>query len=197
GPNTTQEKVLSAIPESVVALERKLNLGVKSIPYALLLTSFNNPRKTFHYYPFMDWFGKFIALPEVEELGELFCQAIDQSPDAPEVKRSVCDGSLVRDLCSPDDTSFILGRQEEGRWLFKLHADFFNTEGNRIRGRTSSTGMIVLTCINLPLKLANDPAYIYIAGLIEGHKEPDSKIAAHRHYLRPLVTEFETAWSRG
>ncbi|THU92395.1 hypothetical protein K435DRAFT_800503 [Dendrothele bispora CBS 962.96] len=35
GPNTTQEKVLSAIPESVVALERKLNLGVKSIPYAV------------------------------------------------------------------------------------------------------------------------------------------------------------------
>ncbi|THU77441.1 hypothetical protein K435DRAFT_877831 [Dendrothele bispora CBS 962.96] len=162
-----------------------------------LITSLNNPRKIFHYYPFFDWFGKFISLPEVEEYGEAFCKAIDKQPEAPDIKRSACDGSLVRDLRGPGDVSFILGRGEEGRWLFKLHADFFNTEGNRQRGRSSFTGLITLMCLNLPLKLANDPAYIYVAGLIEGPKEPEAKLAAHNHYLRPLITELEAAWTRG
>ncbi|THU95284.1 hypothetical protein K435DRAFT_666729 [Dendrothele bispora CBS 962.96] len=155
------------------------------------------PIKTFHYYSFLEWFGKFVALPEIEELGDRFCEAVEKSPIAPEDKSSFQDGSFIWELPAPNGSSFLMARGDEGRWLFKLHADFFNTKGMRIRGRSSSTGVMSLTCLNLPLKMANDPAYIYVPGLIQGPHEPPIKEAGHSHFLDPLVDELEIAYTRG
>ncbi|KAJ3766094.1 hypothetical protein FB446DRAFT_654305 [Lentinula raphanica] len=54
-----------------------------------------------------------------------------------------------------------------------------------------------MKCLNLPISMRNDPAYVYVPGLIQGPNEPNAKEAAHRHFLRPLITELETAYTRG
>ncbi|THU83949.1 hypothetical protein K435DRAFT_688521 [Dendrothele bispora CBS 962.96] len=168
-----------------------------SSPCGADLLQYNKPIKTFHYYSFLDWFGQFIALPEIEEYGDKFCQSIDECPVAPSTKASAKDGNFIRELKGPSGDLFIRDRGAEGRWLFKMYADFFNVEGNRIRGKTASTGLLGMMCLNLPLKMANDPAYIYIPGVIQGPQEPASKEAVHRHYLRPLVDDLVTAYVQG
>lgn len=74
---------------------------------------------------------------------------------------------------------FVTDQGEEGRWLFLFHADFFNIEGNCICGKANSTGVMALTCLNLPLEICNDPAYIYIPGIIQGPHEPNAIDAEH------------------
>ena len=56
---------------------------------------------------------------------------------------------------------------------------------------------MALTCLNLPLEICNDPAYIYIPGIIQGPHEPNAIDAEHWHYLRPLITDLEVAYTRG
>ena len=85
----------------------------------------------------------------------------------------------------------------QGRWFFLLYSDFFNIEGNLIGGKHSSTGVISLTCLNLPLHIRNDPAYTYVAGIIQGPHEPSAENAQHRQYARPLVDDLLAGYTRG
>ncbi|KAJ3738199.1 hypothetical protein EV360DRAFT_2354, partial [Lentinula raphanica] len=185
GPNLSQQKALADIPESISTVEQHFNLGATSTPYA-----WGRPIKTFHYYSFFEWFGRFIALPGIEQYGDEFCDIITQNPVAPQDRCDARDGTFVRQFQAADKTRFLADRGDEGRWLFMLHGDFFNVEGNRIRGSKRSTGVMGLTCLNLPLQMKNDPAYTYIPGIIQGPHEPPAKEAAHQHYLRPLITEL-------
>ncbi|KAJ3728474.1 hypothetical protein C8R42DRAFT_571526 [Lentinula raphanica] len=192
GPNLEQQRALADIPETIDTVEDHFNLN---IPCGTSLLKYNRPIKTFHYYPFSDWFGRFLALPGIQEIGETFCEEVTQNLHPPADKRDARDGTLIRQLQSADGSSFIADRGNEGRWLFVLHADSFNVEGNRIRGRSSSTGVMAMKCLNLPISMRNDPAYVYVPGLIQGPNEPNAKEAAHRHFLRPLITELETAYN--
>lgn len=81
--------------------------------------------------------------------------------------------------------------------MFLLYGDFFNVEGNRIGGKHASTGIISMTCVNLPLTICDDSAYGYHGGFIEGPHEPRAKEAHHRHYLHPLIDEFLVAYNHG
>ncbi|KAJ4492192.1 hypothetical protein C8J55DRAFT_556633 [Lentinula edodes] len=155
------------------------------------------PIKTYHAYSFYEWFGRFIAHPEIEEYGDRFCDEITSSEKIPDVKRDIKDGSFIHTFKGHNGKLFLADRGSEGRWLFLLHADFFNVEGNRIRGKTRSTGITSLVCLNLPLAMRNDPAWIFIPGLIQGKNEPDAKNAEHRHYWRLLIDEFSAGYSRG
>ena len=166
-------------------------------PCGALLLEDGKPIKSFEYYPFLDWFGRFITLPNIEAYGDRFCDDIAEREDAPPDKSEVSHGNFLYHLKDGDGQLFVADRGEEGRWLFLLHGDFFNIEGNHIRGKASSTGVMALTCLNLPLDIRNDPAYIYIPGIIQGPCEPNAKDAEHRHYLRPLITDLEAAYSRG
>lgn len=163
----------------------------------ILDSTTNKPKKLFHYYPFNDWFGKFIAQPGIEEYGDRFCEHISAHLDNPAVKYDSRDGSFVREFPAADGSLFVANRGSEGRWFFKFHADSFNYEGNRIRGAHKSTGVIALICLNLPLHQSNDPANVYLAGLIPGPTEPSVLEAAHRHYLRHLMTDLQIAYRQG
>ena len=232
GPNLEQQSALSDIPHSIPALESRLNLGIKTILYAVcpkcgfthppsyavesnkpaypktcsarattladpcgaVVTQDDRPVKCFEYYPFFEWFGRFITLPNIESYGDRFCDNVVSAGVPPINKSEVSHGSFVYQFKGSDGRLFVA---EEGRWLFLLHADFFNVEGNRIRGKSRSTGVMALTCLNLPLEIRNDPAYVYIPGIIQGPSEPNAKEAEHRHYLRPLVTDLKAAYTRG
>ncbi|KAJ3832146.1 hypothetical protein F5878DRAFT_495710, partial [Lentinula raphanica] len=68
-----------------------------------------------------------------------------------------------------------------------------------IRGRSSSTGLIAMSCLNLPLSICNDHAFVYIPGLYccKDGREPNAKNAETRHFLKPLVDEFLDGYMRG
>ncbi|KAJ4484240.1 hypothetical protein C8J55DRAFT_376999, partial [Lentinula edodes] len=155
------------------------------------------PIKTYHYYSFYEWFGRFIAHPEIEQYGDKFCDDVSATVEVPEVRRDFKDGTFVRSFKGHDGKLYITERGEEGRWLFLLFADFFNVEGNSLHGKTSSTGVTGLVCLNLPPAMRNNQAWVYIPGIIQGRQEPDAKQSEHRHYWRLLVTEFEAGYSRG
>ncbi|KAJ3846092.1 hypothetical protein EV368DRAFT_53230, partial [Lentinula lateritia] len=65
------------------------------------------------------------------------------------------------------------------------------------RGKKSSTGMIAMSCLNLPLEIRNDHTFLYIPGIIRGPCKPNAHDAEHRHYLKPLVDDVVKAYTRG
>lgn len=164
------------------------------------------------YYPFWDWFGRFIALPGIEDYGDRFCEEVSShNGEVPSDKRDATDGRFIHELCGPAGELFVADRGAEGRWLFVLNFDSFNAEGNRKRGRTSPTGQISMTCLNLPLPMRNDPAFIYISGIIRARRaqptngKPSSKIPSgpsstnseHRYFSRPLIDDLVVGYTRG
>ncbi|THU99067.1 hypothetical protein K435DRAFT_659700, partial [Dendrothele bispora CBS 962.96] len=197
GGTIEQNNAIRDIPETISTLETRLNLGISTVPYAVLLDDYDKPFKMFHYYPFFDWFGKFLSLPGIEEHGDRFCDHVIANPENSSDKRDARDGDYVRKFRADDGSLFVADRGEEGRWFFRLHADSFNVEGNRIRGATRSTGVLGLLCLNLPLHMTNDSAYVYLAGLIQGPNEPEPKEAAHSYYLQPLMRDLDLAYTRG
>ncbi|THH19101.1 hypothetical protein EUX98_g8839 [Antrodiella citrinella] len=157
----------------------------------------NKPIETFEYYPFFDWFGRLLALPGIVEHADRFCEAVSREPVAPAAKQNTWDGRIYRELPGHDGGLFIADRGGEGRWCFLLHGDFFNVEGNRIGGKHNSTGVMSMTCLNLPLGMRDDPAYTYVPGLIQGPYEPSAEEAHHSHFLRPLIDDLEAGYLRG
>ncbi|KAJ3816516.1 hypothetical protein F5880DRAFT_1494200, partial [Lentinula raphanica] len=159
------------------------------------LLSGGQPIKTFEFYSFLDWFGRFLALPGIGKYSEAFCEQIN-AEGPPMDKENTADGRFYYELRGPDGKLFVQERGSEGRWFFKLHSDFFNIEGNKIGGKHLSTGVISMTCLNLPPEMREDSAYVYLAGIISGPSEPDSKEAEHSHFIRPLVDELLIAYER-
>ncbi|THH28038.1 hypothetical protein EUX98_g6153 [Antrodiella citrinella] len=232
-PTLLQQNALDAIPDDMRTLEKRFNLDVKTVAYAVCptcaythepdhserdstypatctyrhypgsppcatpLLKHGKPIKLFHYYPFFTWFGRLLALPGMQAHGDAFCDAIAREPIAPDVKRETWDGSFYREFQGPDGRLFVSDRGAEGRWFFLLHSDFFNIEGTLVGGKHSSTGVMSMTCLNLPWQIRDDPAYTYIPGIIQGPHEPKVEDAQHRHYLRPLVDELVAGYERG
>ncbi|KAJ4473377.1 hypothetical protein C8J55DRAFT_393696, partial [Lentinula edodes] len=193
GTTDLQCKTLSDIPEDICQLERKFNLDVETTVYAVYS---GKPIKTFEVYPFLNWFGRFIALPGIAQYGEAFCEKIsDDHP--PECKESASGGRFYFELKGSDGRFFIRERGNKGRWFFKFHADFFNIKGNLHGGKHNSTGIMSMSCLNLPLEIREDQAYVYIPGIIQGPREPDAKTGAYNHYLRPIIDEMLIAYTRG
>ncbi|KAF9016481.1 hypothetical protein BDZ89DRAFT_1045762 [Hymenopellis radicata] len=92
---------------------------------------------------------------------------------------------------------FIRERGREDRFLHSMNVDFFNIEGNRIRGPVRSMGVISVLTYNIPGSHHDDPAYIYIPGLIPGITEPRAVLAHIRHYLVPFLEDLKIAYIRG
>ncbi|KAJ3805668.1 hypothetical protein F5876DRAFT_91409 [Lentinula aff. lateritia] len=166
GLNSDQEATLAGIPETIETLEGKFNLDVDCVPYAI-----------FKYYLFFDWFGKFLALPDIEEYGNKFCDTVCSHQTIPNDKTDQTDGRFFHEFHAHDGQLFIANRGEEGRWFFVFNADFFNVEGNYIRGKTSSTGMMAMSWI------------------IQGPHEPNAGDAEHCHYL-PLIDDLVKGFTR-
>ncbi|KAL1657951.1 hypothetical protein GGF50DRAFT_92940 [Schizophyllum commune] len=159
------------------------------------------PIKAACHYPLSDWFGRFIALPKVEEYGDRFCKELDGEAPLTLEGMTPDDEAFVRSLPGPSPTDssslFIADRGQEGRWLFALELDYFNIEGNSAGGASRSTGVISMTCLNLPLAIRHDDAYRYVAWILGGPKEPDSKDAQLRYPMRLLVDELLTFFDKG
>lgn len=92
-------------------------------------------------------------------------------------------------------THFVKRPHGEGRYVFSLNMDFFNVEGMRIRGASTSCGIIAMSCLNLPIELRYKPENMYLAGIIPGPHEPRG--TQLNHYLEPLIEDLHSAYTRG
>ncbi|KIK53109.1 hypothetical protein GYMLUDRAFT_106575, partial [Collybiopsis luxurians FD-317 M1] len=186
-----QAAVLASIPEGITTVEQKFNLDIETIPYA-----YGRPAKVFEFYSFFEWFRHFLILPGIAQYGDRFCDKVLSNLVAPEDKIRASDGRFYREFKDMTGGLFVTDRGEEGQWFFLLYGDFFNIEGKGAR-KQSSTGIMAITCLNLPPQIHNNIAYTYIPGIIQGHHEPVSTSAQHQHYLAPMVDQFQIGYSRG
>jgi hypothetical protein len=81
----------------------------------------------------------------------------------------------------------------ESRLLFSLAIDWFNPFHNKIAGKSVSTGVIFMSCLNLPPEERYLPENIYLVGILPGRKQ----ISKMNGILQPLVADLLRYWSDG
>lgn len=153
------------------------------------------PIKPFVYHHFADYLAGLLSQHE-EEMDKACddgVQFLHHPP--PTFINSIFDADFIRTFKGPDSKHFFIDRPgKEGRYLFTLNVDFFNVEGMRIRGASSSCGIIALACLNLPLDIRYKPENMYLA-IIPGPVEPS--LTDLNHYMRPIIDDMVDAWQNG
>jgi hypothetical protein len=104
------------------------------------------------------------------------------------------DGTRVRELAGPDGAPFWDGlKRKELRLLWSLSIDWFNPRGNKAAGKSTSTGSIVMACLNLPPSLRNKPENLFLVGVIP--KEPSVEEVGN--FVEPIVDMLDRSWRDG
>ena len=88
-----------------------------------------------------------------------------------------------------------MDRGDEGHYAFSLHIDFFNPQGMTVWGASTSSGIISMACLNLPLDMRYKPENMYLAGIIPGPKQPS--LENLNHYIHPLIAQLAISWKQG
>src|SRR5712671_2102210 len=76
-----------------------------------------------------------------------------------------------------------------------VSVDFFNLYHNKIAGKVTSVGSIILSCLLLPPDMWYKSENLCLVGIIPGPHEP----SGHEidHFLRPLVEIMKESWEHG
>ncbi len=158
------------------------------------------PLKTFVYHHFHDYLAGLLSRKDIEELMDKSCDDLNSSikrgQPPPEYVTDVFEAEFLRTFEGPTEGKLFVDRpNNEGRYAFALSLDFFRTEGMKITGASTSSGLISAACLNLPLSIRYQPENMYVAGIIPGPKEPhDDEL---NHYIRPIIDDFLVSWERG
>jgi hypothetical protein len=106
------------------------------------------------------------------------------------------DGTRVRELGDPEGAVFWDGlKRGELRLAWSLSIDWFNPRGNKAAGKSTSTGSIVMACLNLPPSLRYKPENLFLVGVIPGPKEPSVEQVGH--YIEIIVDMLNRSWRDG
>ena len=106
------------------------------------------------------------------------------------------DGTRVKELGGPDGATFWDGlKRGELRLVWSLSIDWFNPRGNKAAGKSTSTGSIVMACLNLPPSLRYKPENLFLVGVIPGPREPS--IEEVGHFTEPIVDMLDKSWRVG
>lgn len=155
------------------------------------------PKKTFTYHSFNSYLANLLSRQDIEALMDQSCDELVASLSKPPTHfvKNPFDAQFLRDFHGPVPEKLFVDRGDEGRFIFALHVDFFNPEGMRIRGANTSTGIISMACLNLPLNIRYKPENMYLAAIIPGPSHPS--LENLNHYIRPLIDELKVSWERG
>jgi hypothetical protein len=153
------------------------------------------PRKIFLYHHFADYLAGLIS--QHEDVMDKSCddcvESLEQPP--PAFVSNVFEAEFIKTFEGPIPGRLFVQRPSgEGRYLFALNVDFFNVEGLRVRGASTSCGIISLACLNLPIDIRYKTENMYLL-IIPGPAEPS--LTDMNHYLRPLIGDMVDAWDKG
>jgi hypothetical protein len=155
-------------------------------------TRVNVPIKPYVVFDFKDWMAGLLARPGYEEMMDKAWDRMAPSLDG--TLDDIFQGSVIREFKGPDKTTHfsLSGGEGAGRYLFSLGYDSFNPLTNKAGGKIVSTGVIALTCVNLPIELRHKPENMFLASIPPGPNEPPlDKI---NPYLRPIVDCLLEFW---
>jgi hypothetical protein len=104
------------------------------------------------------------------------------------------ESKAIQELVGPDGQPFI-GPHVAGTHLcLALFMDFFNSEGNFIGGKHTSTGGIFIVILNLPIPLRYSPENMFPIFTPGGHEPTTEEL---NHLLRPIVNYLITLYEKG
>lgn len=155
------------------------------------------PILSFAYHEFKDFVCGFECRPDLRQYMDNSCDVAMESirSGSPTNLNDAFDADFIRSFMWKDNKLFIDRPAGEARLLFSLFFDFFNVEESRQAGAKTSTGIIAMACLNLPVDIRYKPENMYIAGIIPGPKEPPG--TQSNHFIAPLVDDLVEAWDRG
>ena len=148
------------------------------------------PARRYIYQDFRHWLGRLLCRPGLEDIMDRYMTELADQP--PEACADMLESEIVRALIGPDGKPFLQRSSGEGRYVFSLFADGFQTHG---RGGPShmSAQAIYCTCLNLPIDMRIDLDNVFLAGVPQGHPS----LGQINPLLRPLVDDFVDLWTVG
>jgi hypothetical protein len=161
-----------------------------------LLDDHGHPKIHLRYFPIASYVGALLSVPLLESAIEATNVNIRRliAQGAPNWVSDISESAFVRGFTLPGSSiPFLAGSGDVLRLLFNVFVDFFNSEGQRIRGKKASTGLISLHCINLPGALRHH--FPHISVLIEGPFEPNS--IELQNYIEIVVNDLLSGHESG
>lgn len=155
--------------------------------------------RPFVHYEFDDYISSLLSDPDnerdIDSSCDVLMDSIRRGDPLPETMHGPFDARFLREFeFDADRRLLFVDRGAEARLVFALAIDFFNVEGLRLRGATTSCGIISLACLNLLPERRYRPENLYLA-IIPGPREPH--LTESNHYIRPLANDLVRSWQRG
>ncbi|KIK20353.1 hypothetical protein PISMIDRAFT_105907, partial [Pisolithus microcarpus 441] len=109
------------------------------------------PKKTFVYHDFKDYLATLTSRGDMERVMDEACDDLHASLSSPpRIVKNPFEARFLREFHGPNPRKLFVDRGDEGRYAFALHVDFFHPEGMKVRGPSTSSGIISMACLNLP-----------------------------------------------
>jgi len=155
------------------------------------------PIKPFVYHDFDDYLASLLSRADLELAMDKSCDDLMQvcNDPIPEHATDIWDAEFLRTFKGPSGKTLFIDRQGEGHYGFTLNIDFFNIEGMKVRGASTSCGIISMVCLNLPYDIRYQPENIFVAGIIPGPRQPSTTDL--NHYVKPLIDDLVVSWEKG
>jgi hypothetical protein len=100
----------------------------------------------------------------------------------------------IQELKGHDGEPFVSSRPLDVRLCLGLFIDWFNANGNNLRGSRHSTGGVYMVILNLPAEIRYQKQNMFHL-LTPGPREPTTDQL--NNYIRPLVNELLVLYQRG
>jgi Transposase family tnp2 len=151
----------------------------------------SKPKMVLRRRPLDDWLGQFLNRPGIiEKVDRVWERAQTQLQDS---ASDFWDGTFVREMRGPDGGKVTNFQEGETRLMFQLSVDWFNPFHNKISGKVASTGVVVMSCLNLPPSERYLEENLYVVALLPGREQgPDINPS-----LKPLVDDLLRYWHKG
>ena len=155
------------------------------------------PLKPFIYHDLHDYLASLLSQPDLESAMDKSCNDLMEvhSDPIPEHVMDIWQVEFLRTFKGLLGKTLFIDGQGEGRYGFTLNIDFFNVEGIKVCGATTSCGIISMVCLNLPYDIRYDSENIFIASIIPGPHTPSTMDLTH--YIKPLIDDLVVSWENG